>query len=101
MRFNLTLLSKQIFNPKNSNKYFSQLVPKEYIVPLNILFVPSNNNSLFKNPSFYILRRNFSDTKNNSCWKCKSNNTERIFCNECGALQKIDKNIVRLLCILN
>lgn len=93
MRFNLTLLSKQIFNPKSSTKYCSQLVLSKH--PVVGIF--QTTNSLFKKPSFYILRRNFFDTKNNNCWKCKSNNTERIFCNDCGALQKIDKNIVRLL----
>lgn len=94
MRFNLTLLSKQIFTPKTSNKYFSQFLLNQYPA----ITTREIDNFLLKKPAAYILRRNFSDTKNSSCWKCKSNNTERLFCKNCGALQKIDKNIVSLLC---
>lgn len=92
MRFNLALLSKQIFTQKNSNKYFSQFLLNQYPVAKT----REIDNSLLNKPLSYILRRSFSDTKNSSCWKCKSNNIERIFCNDCGALQKLDKNIVSL-----
>lgn len=90
MRYNLTCLTKQIFTPKNSNKYFSQFILKHQTVNKTCKI---HNNLLIKPVVAYSLRRNFSDTKN-SCWKCKSTDTERIFCKDCGALQKIDKNIV-------
>lgn len=94
MRFNLILLSKQIFTPKYSNKYFSQFLLNQVNPEVKTFQI---DNCLFNKPASCILRRNFSDTKNSNCWKCKSNNIERIFCKDCGALQKIDENIVSLL----
>lgn len=93
MRYNLTFLSRQILTAKNSKKHFAQFILNNHVIVNRTTEI---NKNVLNQTALYLPRRHFCDT-HNSCWKCNSKNTEKIFCKECGALQKIDKHIVSLI----